>query len=59
MKKYYSVTEAADMIPQIKPKLINLMKLSKGIDLLDSIDIQYNDEYETVKKDILMNKKFS
>jgi len=58
MKKYYSVAEAMDFIPTIKPKLVNLMKLSKAIDLLDSIDIQYADEYETIKKDIVMNKKF-
>ncbi|MBN2421198.1 DUF2203 family protein [Candidatus Woesearchaeota archaeon] len=58
MKKYYSVSEAEAMIPKMKEKMVDLMKLSKAIDLLDSIDIQYDDEYETIKRDVLMNKKF-
>jgi len=58
MKKYYSVPEAEAMIPVLKEKMTDLVKLSKGIDLLDSIDIQYDDEYETIKQDLMMNKKF-
>ena len=58
MKKYYSVDGAEEMIPVLKPQLLKLLKLSKAIDLLDAIDIQYEDEYETIKKDVQMNKKF-
>lgn len=58
MRKYYSVLEAEDMINVLEPKLLNLMKLSKAIDLLDAIDIEYEDEYETIQKDVMMNKKF-
>lgn len=58
MRRYYSIPEAEEMIKTLKPKLLKLMKLSKAIDLLDSIDIQYSDEYETIKSDVLMNKKF-
>lgn len=58
MKKYYSVEEAEEMIPVLKPQLLKLLKLSKAIDLLDAIDIQYEDEYETIKKDVQMNRKF-
>ena len=58
MRKYYSTAEAKDMIPLLQKRMINLIKLSKAIDLLDSIDIQYADEFETIKKDVQMNKKF-
>jgi len=58
MRKYYSVSEAEDSIQFLEPRLINLMKLSKAIDLLDAIEIEYDDEYETIQKDVLMNKKF-
>jgi len=58
MRKYYSVGEAEDAIQLLEPKLINLMRLSKAIDLLDAIDVEYEDEYETIQKDVLMNKKF-
>ena len=58
MKRYYTVPEAEAQIPVLKEQLLGLMKLSKAIDLLDAIEIQYDDEYETIKKDVLMNKKF-
>ncbi|HME87060.1 MAG TPA: DUF2203 family protein [Candidatus Nanoarchaeia archaeon] len=58
MKKYYSISEAEETIPLLKQKIVDLVKLSKGIDLLDSIDIQYEDEYETLKQDVAMNIKF-
>lgn len=58
MRKYYTITEAEDVIPLLKPRIINLVKLSKAIEFLESVDIQYADEYETIKQDVLMNKKF-
>ena len=58
MRKYYTVSEAEGMIPLLKPRIINLMKLTRAIEFLESVDIQYDDEYETIKQDILMNKKF-
>jgi hypothetical protein len=58
MRKYYSVPEAEENIPALRPKLLNLIKLSKAIDFLESVEIQYDDEYETIKQDVSMNKKF-
>jgi len=58
MRKYYSLEEAEDMLPALKTRMGRLIKLSKAIDLLDSIDIQYEDEYETIKRDVIMNRKF-
>ncbi len=58
MKKYYSVSEAENTIPKLRERILRLVKLSRAIDLLDSIDIQYEDEYETIKQDVAMNKKF-
>lgn len=58
MRKYYSVPEAEDTIPMLKKRILNLIKLSRAIEFLESVDIQYDDEFETVRQDILMNKKF-
>ena len=58
MRKYYTVSEAEDIIPLLKPRMINLIKLSRAIEFLESVDIQYVDEYETIKQDVSMNKKF-
>ncbi len=58
MKRYYTIPEAEEVIPLLKPRIINLIKLSRAIEFLEAVDIQYDDEYETVKQDILMNKKF-
>ena len=58
MRKYYTISEARDMIPLIKPRIINLVKLNSAIEFLESVDIQYDDEYETIKQDVMMNKKF-
>ncbi|MBS3115951.1 DUF2203 family protein [Candidatus Woesearchaeota archaeon] len=58
MRKYYDVSEAEDLIPLLKPRIVNLVKLNSAINFLESVDIQYDDEYETIKQDVLMNKKF-
>ncbi len=58
MRRYYSVPEAEDMIPLLKPKILYLIKLSRALDVLESVDIQYDDQYETIKQDVVMNKKF-
>ena len=58
MRKYYSVSEAEDLIPFLKPRMINLIKLTRAIEFLESVEIQYEDEYETIKQDVSMNKKF-
>jgi len=58
MRKYYTISEAEDVIPFLKPRMINLIKLSRAIEFLESVDIQYDDEYETIKQDVSMNKKF-
>jgi hypothetical protein len=58
MRKYYTVSEAEDIIPLLKPRIVNLIKLSRAIEFLESVDIQYADEYETIKQDVSMNKKF-
>ena len=58
MKKYYTVSEAEDIIPLLKPRIVNLMRLSRAIEFLEAVDIQYENEYETIRQDIMMNKKF-
>ena len=58
MRKYYTISEAEDIIPLLKPRIVNLVKLNSAINFLESVDIQYDDEYETIKQDVLMNKKF-
>ena len=37
MRKYHSVAEAEDMIPLLKTRIINLIKLSRAIEFLESI----------------------
>jgi len=58
MRKYYTPNEAEDLIPLLKPRIVNLVKLNSAINFLESVDIQYDDEYETIKQDVIMNKKF-
>jgi hypothetical protein len=58
MRKYHSVPEAEELIPSLRPKILNLIQLSRAIEFLEAVDIQYEDEYETIKQDVAMNKKF-
>ncbi len=58
MRKYYSIPEAEDMIPLLKPRIINLIKLSRAIEFLETVDVQFEDEYETIKHDVNLNKRF-
>lgn len=58
MRKYYTIAEAEEKILMLRPRIANLIKLSRAIDFLESVEIQYDDEYETIRQDLLMNKKF-
>ena len=58
MRKYYTISEAEDLIPLLKPRVVNLIKLSRAIEFLESVEIQYDDQYETIRQDVMMNKKF-
>ena len=57
-KIYFTLEKAREIIPFIRPKVIKLIKLHKSIEVLDSIEIEHEDEFKTTIQDINLNKKF-
>ena len=57
-KIYFTLDKAKEIIPLISLKVLELIKLHKSLDVLDSIEIEYEDEFKTTIQDIKLNKKF-
>ena len=57
-KIYFTLEKAREVIPIIRLKIAKLIKLHKSIEVLDSIEIEYEDEFKTTVQDIQINKKF-
>jgi len=57
-KIYLSLEEAQTLILSLKKDLIKLMRLNKMLSLLNSVEIEYEDDYRTLTQEILFNKKF-
>ncbi|MBU1201955.1 MAG: DUF2203 domain-containing protein [Nanoarchaeota archaeon] len=57
-KIYLSITEAEELLPIIRKKLRRLIGINKALSILNSLDLEYEDEYETLMQDIKINKKF-
>ena len=57
-KIYFTLEKAREIIPLMRPKVAKLIKLHRSIDVLDSIEIEYEDEFITTAQDIQINKKF-
>ena len=59
MKKYFSVQEAESTIPRLQVGLRKLLKLKRAIDLINTIEIDFEDyHYEHNLMSLRMNKKF-
>lgn len=56
--KYITMDEAQDMIPEVRRKLLKIMKLNRAIEILSGIEISYIDDIESMFSDVKMNKKF-
>ena len=57
-KKYFTVEHANQLLPKLFPKLAQLMKVNKALDLLDSIDIEYDDDFEENINEVYRNKRY-
>jgi hypothetical protein len=57
-KIYFTLEKAREVIPIIRLKVAKLIQLHKSLDILDSIEIEFEDEFKTTVQDIKLNKKF-
>ncbi len=56
--KYITLDEAQGLIPEVRRKLLKIMKLNKAIEIISGIEITYVNEIESMFSEIKMNKKF-
>lgn len=57
-KKFITLEDAQKLVPEVRRRLLKVMKLSKAIELLSEIEISYYDDYEEMSSEISFNKKF-
>jgi len=57
-KTYLSISEADAMLPLIRKSLKKLMNINAALSILNSLDLEYEDEYETLVQDTRINKRF-
>ncbi len=58
-KVHYTIPDAQNLLTEIKPTLKQLMKLHKAINMIDSIEIEFDDyHYENNLIGININKKY-
>ncbi len=57
-KKYFKLEEANSLLSKISKILIQVMKINNNIAMLNSLSIDYEDEFRAIKNDITMNKNF-
>mgnify|MGYP001585226255 FL=1 len=55
-KKYFTLNEAEELLPEITIKLNRLIRLSKAINILNKIEINYEDEFEFITNEINSRK---
>ncbi len=55
-KKYFTFPEVQKLLPQISVKLNKLIKISRAIKLVDSINIKYDDDFQYVLNEINSRK---
>lgn len=58
IKKYISLEEAQKLIPEIRRRLLKIMKLNKALEILYNVEIACDDEVEGVYREVRYNKKF-
>ena len=58
VKKYITLEEAQKLVPEVRRRILKIMKLNAAIELISGIEISYNDEVEEAFSEIAFNKKF-
>src|SRR3989344_5313089 len=55
-KRYFTLEEAQKILPEISIKLNKLIRLSKAIQLMNKIEINYEDEFDFISNEINSRK---
>lgn len=55
-KRYFTLEEAENLIPEISLKINKLIRLSRAIQLINRIEINYEDEFDFITNEINSRK---
>ena len=55
-KRYFTLDEAQKLIPEVSSKLIKLIRIAKTLQLLNTIEINYEDEIQFIFNEINSRK---
>jgi hypothetical protein len=57
-RKYLTLDEAQKLVPEVRKRILKVMRLNQAIEMLSEIEIAYYDEVESAFSEIKFNKKF-
>lgn len=57
-KRYFTCEEAQRALPRVKKSILELVKLSRAIDLLASIDVEFEDTHRALYSHITSRKEY-
>jgi len=58
IRKYVSLEQAQKLIPEIRRRILRIMKINKAIEILCNIEILCEDDCEGFYREIRFNRKF-
>ena len=57
-KKHLTVRQANALLSRVIPKVSKLMRINKALDLLNTIEIEYDDDFEETHNEVDRNMRF-
>ena len=57
LKKYFTLEQAEKLLPEVEKKLIGLIKINRIIALLNTVNVDYDDAFESLGDEIQRNKE--
>jgi len=57
-KRYFTLEEAQQIIPAVDPILKRLVRLNQTLSLLDTVEVELEDEYQDLVSNTRMSKRF-
>ena len=57
LKKYFTLEQAERLLPKVEKGLMRLIKINRIIALLNTVKVDYDDEFESLCDEVQRNKE--
>lgn len=57
LKKYFNLKQAEKLLPRVEKRLVTLIKINRAVELLNTVNVDYDNEFESLSDDLQRNKE--